>query len=96
VPILLRCLPAGQHGEMAGRLDLGDDPRCPFCSGPLEQGFVTARIGRIRWVNKPPGLLRYIGGASLATNWFVPPLLEAARCAACGVGLFGYDPDVYG
>jgi hypothetical protein len=81
---------------MASRLDLGDDPRCPFCRGPLEQGFVTARIGRIRWVSKPPGLVRYIGGASLATNWFVPPLLEAARCAACGVGLFGYDTEVYG
>jgi hypothetical protein len=58
---------------------------------------VTARIGRIRWVSKPPGLLRYFGGASLATNCFVPPLLEAAtRCATCGVGLFGYDPEVYG
>jgi hypothetical protein len=68
---------------MAGRLDLGDDPRGPFCSEPLEQGFVTARIGRIRWVNKPPGLLRYSGGASLAAK-------------PCGVGLFGYDPEVYG
>jgi hypothetical protein len=54
---------------MASRLDLGDNPQCPFCGGPLEQGFVTARIGRIRWVGKPPGVLRYIGGASLATNW---------------------------
>jgi hypothetical protein len=78
------------------QLDLGEDPRCPFCGQPLELGYVSSRIGRIRWLPRPPGFTRFLGGPSLATNWFMPPLLEAARCAECGVGLFAYDTDTYG
>jgi len=87
--------PEGQN-RVVGKLELDDEATCPFCNGPLERGYVTGRVGRIRWIPTSSKWMRFIGGASLAVNWLAPPLLDGARCPSCGLGLYAYDPEVNG
>lgn len=69
---------------------------CSRCGGAMEAGWIAARVGRIRWVPSSARWLRFIGGASLAWNWVVPPLIAANRCHSCGVGTFSYDVTIDG
>lgn len=52
--------------------------RCGVCDGPLEEGWIIVRAGRIAWL--PGAEDDPVGG------------LGASRCRSCRIGVFDYDP----
>jgi hypothetical protein len=64
--------------------------RCPRCDGVLERGRLSGQAVYLTWVPEghSVGVLT-IGKEHLATgSLFRPPMLAAARCRACGLGVF--------
>lgn len=59
----------------------------------MEAGWISGRIGRLRWLPVGASWMRFLGGVTLAANWVIPPLLEAKRCRSCGTGTFWSDPE---
>jgi Domain of unknown function (DUF6487) len=66
---------------------------CPECGGELEQGFITGQMKYLSWTKEGerPGNTTW-GQEHLAKGSFTtPPMLPAARCGSCGLGLFDTD-----
>lgn len=65
---------------------------CPRCNAELERGSIVGQAVYLNWI--PHGdSVGWItpGKEHLATGSISrPPMLAAARCASCGLGVFGH------
>lgn len=63
---------------------------CSRCEAVLERGRVTGQMAYLNWVPEGESAgLTTLGNEHLATGSLVrPPQLPAARCPACGLGVF--------
>ena len=71
-----------------------DIERCPRCGGELELGRIAGQMRHLMWVkgDEKVGFTTW-GTEHIATGTFSsPPTLPAARCRACGLGLFEAPP----
>lgn len=63
---------------------------CPGCEAALDRGHLTGQAVYLNWIpeGESVGMLA-IGKEHLATgSLFRPPMLRAARCGSCGLGIF--------
>jgi hypothetical protein len=71
-----------------------DELTCPRCGGQMDRGFIDGGKGPIRWVVRPNENKTIFGGDRLADPHWVwgHRVIPAARCKACQIGTFAYDP----
>jgi Domain of unknown function (DUF6487) len=63
---------------------------CPRCGADLELGSITGQAIYLNWTpdGDKPGFVT-VGKEHLATGSIAtPPMLDAGRCPACGLGVF--------
>ena len=63
---------------------------CPRCGSAMERGHITGQMRYLNWTPKGtrPGVVT-LGKEHLAVGSLTrPPMLPAARCGSCGLGLF--------
>lgn len=65
-------------------------PTCPRCDGVLEPGRIAGQAVHLNWIPEGGSVgWTTLGKEHLATGTFVrPPMLAAARCTSCGLGVF--------
>jgi hypothetical protein len=67
---------------------------CPRCGDELEPGSITGQAAYLNWtpLGRAPGAFA-VGKDHLAKGSARrPPMLPAARCKSCGLGVFESDP----
>ena len=69
-----------------------EDQKCPYCGGSLEHGYIAGHWFRLRWVKKDKTKTVFAGKPlSKKIDLWNSPVLEAARCDDCKIGIFLYD-----
>jgi Domain of unknown function (DUF6487) len=68
---------------------------CPRCGSELETGHINGQIMYLMWTRGDDTVgPSTLGEERLASGSIMkPPRLPAARCRACGLGLFEVEPD---
>lgn len=63
---------------------------CPRCDAALARGHIAGQMVHLNWIAAGDSVgLTTLGKQHLATgSLFRPPMLSAARCRACGLGVF--------
>jgi hypothetical protein len=69
-----------------------EELKCPRCGGMLTHGYIAGHWFRLRWVDKPHTKTIFAGKPlRKKLDWWSAPMVEAARCDRCKVGIFVYD-----